>query len=210
MYTRNPLLQFAGVPVPGMDICTCFPANAAPEKKLQLLERKGEVIRLRRDCYIVNQDLSGKETNVGLCANHIYGPSYVSLQWALREYGLIPERVHLITSAALKRTRLFKTPIGNFMYLHVPYAYFPIGVNSIEASGVFYLMASPEKALCDTILYDKFVPRQSVKSLRTYLEEDMRFDMDMLPELNPEIIDECAKTGPKSQIFSNLLKLIKQ
>ena len=71
-------------------------------------------------------------------------------------------------------------------------------------------MATREKALCDTILLDNFVPGQSIKSLGVYLEEDMRLDMDILPELDSEIIEQCAQAGRKTQIFKNLIKLIKQ
>ena len=210
MYKKNPLLQFAGVPVTGADIKSCFKNLASPEKKIQLLEKSGELIRLKRNLYIVNQELTGKETDERLCANHLYGPSYVSFQWALRYYGMIPERVYLMTSATTKRTRFFETPIGNFRYTQVPVSYFSIGVESRIEKGVGYLMATREKALCDTILLDKFVPNQSVKALSIYLEEDMRLDMDILDELDIDIIEQCAQCGRKAQIFKNLIKLIKQ
>ena len=106
MYQKNPLLQFAGIPVTGADIKSCFPELASPEKKIQLLEKNGALIRLKRNLYIVNQELTGKETDARLCANHIYGPSYVSFQWALSYYGMIPERVFLMTSATTKLSKL--------------------------------------------------------------------------------------------------------
>ncbi len=210
MFKKNPLLQFSGIPVTGADIKTCFSGLASPGKKIQALERNGELIRLKRNLFIINEELSGKETDVRLCANHIYGPSYVSLQWALRHYGMIPEQVFVMTSVTTKRSRAFETPVGRFSYMQVPPAYFPIGVESRQEDGVGFLMASREKALCDTILQDNFVPGQSIKALVAYLEEDLRLDMDMLPELDADIIDQCARTGRKSQIFNNLIKIIKQ
>jgi hypothetical protein len=71
-------------------------------------------------------------------------------------------------------------------------------------------MATPEKALCDTMLYDSYLPSQSVVRLQQYLEEDMRFDMDVLGDLNVSIIEACAQTGGKEQIFNNLIKIIKR
>ena len=210
MYKRNPLLQFAGIPVTGADIKLCFPELASPEKKIQLLEKSGELIRLKRNLFIVNRELSGKETDVRLCANHLDGPSYVSFQWALSSYGMIPERVFLMTSATIKRTRFFETPIGNFKYIQVPASYFSVGVESLEDQGVNFMIASREKALCDTILLDNFVPGQSLKALGIYLEEDMRLDMDILSELDTEIIEQCAQSGRKSQILKNLIKLMKK
>jgi len=210
MYKKNPLLQFAGIPVTGADILSCFPDLASPEKKVQSLEKSGELIRIKRNLYIVNQELTGRETDVRLCANHLYGPSYVSFQWALRYYGMIPEQVFLMTSATTKRTRSFETPIGNFSYIQVPVSYFPIGVECKEEHGVSFLMATVEKALCDTILLDNHVPNQSIKSLSVYLEEDMRLDMDILAELDTEIIEQCAQSGRKTKIFQNLTRLIKR
>lgn len=209
MFKKNPLIQFAGIPVSGASIRSCFSDLAAPEKKVQALEKSGELIRLKRNLFIVNQELSGKETDVRLCANHIYGPSYVSFQWALRYYGMIPEQVFIMTSATTKRSRSFETPVGNFSYVQVPAAYFPIGVESREENGVGFLMATREKALCDTILLDNFVPHQSARSLKVYLEEDMRLDMDILSLLDVTIIEQCSCVGRKSQIFKNLIKLIK-
>ena len=210
MFKKNSLLQFAGVPVSGADIKSCFPGLASPEKKVQALEKSGELIRLKRNLFIINEELTGRETDVRLCANHIFGPSYVSFQWALRHYGLIPEQVFLMTSATTKRSRLFETPIGNFRYIQVPGSYFPVGVESREDNGISFLMASPEKALCDTILLDNFVPDQSIKSLAVYLEEDLRLDMDILGELDVNIIGQCSLSGRKAQTFRNLIKLIKR
>lgn len=62
-----------------------------------------------------------------------------------------------------------------------------------------FLVASREKALCDTILQDNFVPHQSVKALAAYLEEDMRLDMDELPQLDAGIIRQCAEAGRKAE-----------
>ena len=210
MFKKDPLMQFAGIPVSGAAIRSCFPDLASPEKKIQALEKSGELIRLKRNLFIINKELTGKETDVRLCANHIYGPSYVSFQWALRHYGMIPEQVFLMTSATTKRARNFKTPIGNFSYVQVPDTYFPIGVECREEQGICFLMATPEKALCDTILLDNFVPRQSIRSLAAYLEEDIRLDMDILTELDTGIIEQCSRVGRKSQVFKNLIKIIKQ
>lgn len=208
MFKKNPLIQFAGIPITGAEVKACFPDLSSPGKKIQALERSGELIRLKRNLFIVNPELAGKETDARLCANHLYGPSYVSLQWALRYYGLIPEQVFMVTSVTTKRSRSFSTPIGTFSYMQVPDHYFPIGINSEEENGVHFLTASPEKALCDTLLQNNFVPHQSIKALRTYLEEDLRLDMEMLGEFDTRIIRTCVETGRKVQIFTNLIKII--
>ena len=206
----NPLIQLGNVPVQTGTIAACFDYLAAPNEKVRALEKDGQLIRLKRGLYVVDERVSGKPINVRLCANHIYGPSYVSLQWALRWYGLIPERVFTMTSITTKRTRKFENSLGRFTYYQVKPIYFPIGIRSVEENGVNCLMAGPEKALCDTILYDSYLPSQSVKRLEQYLEEDVRIDMDALGELDIRVIEACAQSGGKEQILNNLIKIIKK
>lgn len=207
---RNPLVQFAGIPVTTSEIKTCLAHLASPEKKILAMGNNGELLRLRRDLYVVDKDLCGKQTDARLCANHIYGPSYVSLQWALRHYGMIPELVFVVTSVTTKRSRFVKTPIGDFSYMHVPPEYFPVGVENITENGVSFLIAGREKALCDTILCDNFVPDKSARALETYLEDDMRLDMDVLPSLDESIVRECAAAGRKAGTLNNLIKIMRQ
>jgi len=172
------------------------------------LEKDGQLIRLKRGLYVVNGDVSGKPVNACLCANHIYGPSYVSQQWALRWYGLIPERVTTMTSVTTKRTRVFENSLGRFTYEQVKPEYFAIGIHRVEEEGVGFLMASREKALCDMILHDSYLPQQSVKGLWQYLEEDIRLDVDELATFDAGIIEACAKLGRKENVLNNLIKII--
>ncbi len=206
----NPLIPLGNVPVQTGTLSTVFNHLAAPKEKIRALEKDGQLIRLKRGLYVVSSDVSGKPVNACLCANHIYGPSYVSQQWALRWYGLIPERVYSVTSVTTKRSRTFENALGRFSYEQVRPEYFSIGISHIEEDGITYLMASIEKALCDTILHDSYLPSQSVKGLWRYLEEDLRFDMDELERLDIKTIETCAKYGMKQKILNNLLTILKR
>jgi predicted transcriptional regulator of viral defense system len=66
------------------------------------LERKGFVIRIKRDLYVVSEKVHGKQVSRELVANHLYSLSYVSLETALAYYGLIPERVYSVRSVCTK------------------------------------------------------------------------------------------------------------
>ncbi len=206
----NPLLQFGNVPVSAVSIESCYPELDAPKKKVQALEKTGDIIRLKRDVYVVSEEISGKKISVPLCANHLCSPSYVSLRWALRWYGLIPEKVFRMTSVTIKHARSFETPLGVFDYHKVPKRYFGFGIKMQKENDISFLIAAPEKALCDLILFDNHVPCQSVKSLVNYLEEDIRFDMDGLADFDVKIIEECAEFGRKRKILNNLIKIINQ
>ena len=206
----NPLVKLGNVPVQTGIIAACFDHLLSPNEKIRALEKDGQLIRLKRGLYVVSDGVSGKPVNACLCANHIYGPSYVSQQWALRWYGLIPERVYTMTSVTTKRTRMFENSIGRFTYEQVKPEYFAIGIDHVEEDGITFLIASREKALCDMILHDSYLPPQSVKGLLQYLEEDIRFDMDELVTFDVSIIEACAKFGRKEMILNNLIKILKR
>lgn len=182
----------------------------SPNMHISLLEKKGVLIRLKKGMYVVSPEISGKELSDGLIANHLYGPSYVSLLWALRWYGLIPERVYTITSVTTRHTREFNNSLGRFTYRGVSKDYFPIGIKSQEEAGINYLMATPEKALCDMLMNEKHVPDQSVASLEVFFEEDMRIDVDDIRQMDTTIIRRCMEEGNKKRVLSNLLKLMER
>lgn len=207
---KSPLIQYGDIPVSGKMIESDYQQLGAPAKKIQSLEREGDLIRLKRGLYVVNPEISGKPICMPLCANHIYGPSYVSLRWALRWYGLIPEQVYRTTSTTIKRSRSFETPIGYFDYYQVKPSYFSIGLRIVQEEGVSFMMATPEKALCDFILFDSYLPNRSVKRLMQYLEEDLRFDMDELTDFDVKIIESCTEQGGKKSILNNLIKIIQR
>ena len=62
-----------------------------------------------------------------LLASSIYGPSYISFEYALSYYGLIPERVTTITCATFdkKKKKEYNTDFGVFTYRDVPSSVYP-------------------------------------------------------------------------------------
>ena len=202
------LKALGNVPVSIEVLQSLYKDYQSPNMHIAMLEKKGLLIRLKRGLYAVSPEISGKELSVGLIANHLYGPSYVSLHWALRWYGLIPERVETVTSITTRHTREFETPLGRFTFRGVSKEYFPIGITSQEDAGLHFLLASPEKALCDMLMNEKHVPDQSISRLEIFFEEDMRIDLEDLRQMDVSIIRMCMETGNKKQVLANLLKLI--
>lgn len=183
-------------------------AYRSTSAKMNALEKAGEIIRLKRGLYVLQATKYGYPPSAPICSNHIYGPSYLSLQWALSHYGLIPERVNTLTAITLKHTRSFENQLGYFTYRQVAPSYYPIGITNDTMDGATFLIATPEKALCDLILSDTHIPSDSMRGLYRYLEEDIRFDMDELKEFNTEIISACAEQGLKQSTLLNLIKII--
>jgi predicted transcriptional regulator of viral defense system len=150
-----------------------------------------------------------QEISSELVANHLYGPSYISLESALSYYGLIPERVYTMRSICTKLHKQYKTQFGHFEYIKMNEKYFPIGVRQeIVDNAYSFLIATPEKALCDTIITSQNIRIQSVKAMRKYLEEDLRFEMSALSTFDVNIIRECLEVGKKKVELSHLLKLL--
>ena len=204
------LKALGNVPI-GMEILqSLYKDYQSPNMHISMLEKKGLLIRLKRGLYVVTPEISGKELSVGLIANHIYGPSYVSLHWALRFYGLIPERIDTVTSITTRHTREFENSLGRFTFRGVTPDYFPIGIKSQDDAGLHFLLASPEKAICDMLMQEKHVPDQSISRLEVFFEEDMRIDLEDLRQLDASIIRQCMGAGNKKQVFANLLKLIER
>jgi hypothetical protein len=181
-----------------------------PKDKVSELERKGFVIRVKRDLYVVSQKIHNQEISRELVANHLYGPSYVSLETALAHYGLIPERVYSVRSVCAKMHKNYDTPLGNFEFVKVPEKYFPIGIRQeIIDNQYAFLIASPEKALCDMIVCSQNTRIQSVKAMQIYLEDDLRIDFSAVEHWDTEIVRQCAEAGRKQRELSFLLELKK-
>ncbi|MFY9116290.1 MAG: hypothetical protein WBK97_00085 [Bacteroidales bacterium] len=204
------LEPFGIIPIDYGALCTLYNQYRFPRNKIAALEKEGKIIRLKRGLYVVSPQVSRQLLSVELLANHLYGPSYVSMESALRNYGLIPEQVYTVRSMTLNRSKKYKTSLGYFEYTTVPAAYYPIGiVQQIAGNGYTYLIASPEKALCDLITATPGLRIQSPKAMRVYLEDDIRFDRTALRTLNPDLIRKCMETGKKKNTLEFLFNTIR-
>jgi len=176
--------------------------------KAKRLETANEIIRLKKGMYVASPKVSRVQLSPFLIANHIYGPSYVSMQSALRHYGLIPEAVYSVQSMTLGLVKTYRNEVGIFHYIHVTPAYFSVGVTISEESGTSFMIATPEKALCDLMVYTPNLNLRFQRDIRIYLEDDIRFDMDELARLNLDIIRECAEVSRKKNMLNRLIGFI--
>lgn len=185
-----------------------YPNNKAIAAKAARLETAGDIIRLKRGLYVISPSISGELINEYLVANHLYGPSYVTMQSALSYYGLIPERVNTIISMTTELSKQYINKIGNFSYIHCNYDYFSIGVVTSCLGSTNFLLASPEKSLCDLMIYTRGLNLRYISEIRRFLEEDIRFDMSELSNFNLELMKEIWRRGMKKNMISQLIKLI--
>jgi len=204
------LEQLGIIPIDYAVLRSLFPNYRSPLNKISNLEKEGKIIRLKRGLFVVSPKISRQILSTELIANHLYGTSYVSMETALRYYGLIPEQVYTVRSMTPNRSKKFLNPIGNFEYITVGEDYYSIGIKQQVESNYSFLIATPEKALCDMIVATPHLQVQSMKALSSYLEEDLRFDMSYLEKMDIEIIRQCAKTGKKKDSLSTLLKYLQR
>jgi hypothetical protein len=205
----NSLLPFANIPIDYAVISDLFANYRSPKDKIATLEKIGMLIRIKKGVYVISPQITKSKLSVELIANHLYGPSYVSLHSALSYYGLIPERVHIITSVTTKRAKRFTNSLGTFDYETSSTDYYSVGIRQqITEAGHFFLIASPEKAVCDLIQASSGLRLQSSKAMLSYLEDDMRIDLAMLQNWDKDIIRQCIETGKKKTTLSFLLKIL--
>lgn len=203
------LNQFGIIPIDTAALKAALDDYKSPKDKITTLEQSGLLIRLKRGLFVVAPMVHSQPLSKELIANHIYGPSYISLQTALSFYGLIPERVHTVCSMTTKRSSSFINPLGNFDYITVPAAYFAIGIRQeIVNNNYAYLIATPEKALCDMIVETKGLKLQSIKAIQNYLEEDLRVDLSVIEHYDVDIIYQCMELGSKKRELTLLYKLL--
>ncbi len=205
----SPFANIKNVPFDLGMLATLFPDNKDIIGKARCLEQAGTIIRLKNGMYVASPEETGVGLSNELIANHLYGPSYVSRESALRYYGLIPEAVYTTTSMTTKHTRLFENATGRYDYRQCSKEYFPIGVSMQEYNGINYLIATPEKALCDTINLSKALNLRYMKEIEVYLEEDIRFDTEALEQFDISILEACAPLSRKKQTINTLIKFLK-
>ena len=206
----NQLKDIGIIPLDFAAISNIIGEYKAPKDKISKLEKTGRLIRIKKGLFVVSPEITKMEISKELIANHLLGPSYISTESALSYYGLIPERVFTTRSATIKRSKKFTTPFGRFEYLTFPDAYYSIGIkNEITNDSYTFLIASPEKALCDLIQSTSKMRLQSRKAMISYLHEDLRIDFTSNPFRNLEIIERCIEEGRKKRELKLLLEIFK-
>lgn len=163
----------------------------SPRDKLRHLCELGEVVRVKKGLYVPGRR-QGEDLPVDplVLSGLIYGPSYVSLETALSHYGLIPERVEEITCVTSKRTKLFRTPLGRYRYWPVNERVFSCGMRLEPAKGGTWLLAEPEKALCDRIALIRNLG--AVRDVPSALAEDLRIDLEAVGHFRLPLVKEIA------------------
>jgi hypothetical protein len=209
MDVRALLVEYAEQPISTQILLTILKDYKRPYDKIMELVNQGDLIQLRKGLYMTTTSISANRPEPFLLANHLYGPSYVSLDSALFYWGFIPERVFEITSVTSKLSKRSTVENTVFSFTHLPLAYYPVGIKSVHLTDKqTVLIASPEKCICDKVITTAGVNLRSKKQAMTFLFQDLRMDKDHLRELNLREMANWLPVCPKRTSIKNLIEAI--
>ena len=177
---------------------------ANPLDKIKRDTDSGILIRLARGLYEVNGGV-----NPCFLASSILSPSYLSYDWALSYYGLIPEKVFSITSASLniRKNKTFINKFGRYEYSDIPISAFSEGLTYIEDGDYIVKIATKEKAICDSL--SKWRVVNSVKGLKELLFIDKRIDEEEFSTCDFGLMARLASLYKKTNL-EMLIRLIRK
>ncbi|WP_028789027.1 type IV toxin-antitoxin system AbiEi family antitoxin domain-containing protein [Terrimonas ferruginea] len=206
---RTAIEAYIGQPLSGQLLMEVLKGYKRPHDKIDELVKQGFLVQVKRGLYVPGPKLKLPVPELFLIANHLYGPSYISLDSALQHWGLIPERVYEITSVTTNPSKKVRTAIGRFIYTRLALPYYAFGIQQVSLTRMqTVLMAGAEKAVCDKIVLTRGVILRSVKQTKEILVEDFRIDTMRLKELDIKMISSWVKDAPKGKSLAMLVKTL--
>lgn len=203
--------EYTSAPITHHIVAEMLTEYNRPNDKISELVKAGELLSIRRGLFVPGPETDLPVPNTFLVANHLRGPSYISLESALSYWGLIPERVHEISSVTIKTSKKYSTPLGRFRFLHLAAPYYSFGIESVQLTAQqTALIASREKAICDKIILTSGVLLRSIRQTQDFLLDDMRMDEVALRSLNIAVIRTWLVDAPKRNSLEMLVKTLEQ
>jgi predicted transcriptional regulator of viral defense system len=148
-------------------------------------------VKLRNGLYALRSNLPA-ETEI---ANRLCTPSYLSLEYALAHYRMIPETVYSITSVTTRGTRTFTAEGRSYEYSRIKRKAFT-GYRSLKTDAGVILIAEPEKALADYLYFvdlklktlnERLYLKRKVNS-RTVMRYAKLFERESLTDLVGKVL----------------------
>lgn len=166
-----------------------------PRDAVSVLLASGRIIRIKKGLYVFGNDWRRNDISHEYISNLIYGPSALSLDYALSFYNLIPEFSQSYTSICSGRSKRFETPLGNFFYYGSTEKRFSIQLTIRKTNSGQFIITTPCKALADKVWTDNRFKPVSLKSYEEYFFSDLRIDKDILHSvIDITALDEIAQT----------------
>lgn len=205
MRLERQLQQFDNIPFSHSSLLSVLKGYRRPNDKIAKLIGTGVLVPIKKGMYVLGPEWRRTSLSLPLIANNLYGPSCVSLEWALAWHGLIPEGVFGVTSVTSRRAKHYETPVAQFSYEHVAESLLYVGAEIEQADErACCLIAGPTKALCDKVLLTRNLRLFSVSAMQGFLEEDLRIDKDCLETIDMSVVESYVKVGHKAGVLELL------
>ncbi|HOO59078.1 MAG TPA: hypothetical protein PLL34_00825 [Candidatus Mcinerneyibacteriales bacterium] len=181
------------------DIQNLLPEYKYIRNKISRLVQNKYLIRLKQGVYLKNPEISGTNYSLEYLAQKLYRRSYVSLQYALQLYGMIPESVYEVTSVTDRANKVFDTSEGRFSYRLLKPEYYRVGVTQLrDPYGYIFDSATREKAMADLLYYENNFNSRS--ALYDYIINGLRIEEEDIAALNPDLLSKIAEAGKKRNL----------
>ncbi len=161
--------------------------------------KRGYIRKIKKGLYVLTSAVNKIDSVV--LASKIYNPSYLSLEYVLNYYGIIPDIPGTYTSVTTRKTESFKNEFGNYSYQKIKEGLF-IGYRVVKKDNLSYNIATPEKALMDYLYLNKnkFVADFDFwRELR--IDEDFKFNREEI-----EKYKKLFKNKKVNLLIDNLLE----
>src|SRR4030065_925655 len=177
--------------------------EAVLRNQLSYWKKKGLVLEVKKGLYVLNEHDRKITPSRYFLANQIYEPSYVSTEFALGYYDLIPERVVDVTSVTTRKTARFENPFGLFLYQHVGIPCFEGFIEKKEENDLSFMIATPEKAVIDFLYLNlaRFEPDRP-----EIFESSFRFQN--LDQLDPGYMETLASLFHSKKLMRVVKRLV--
>ncbi|MBP6219395.1 MAG: hypothetical protein KA436_12490 [Oligoflexales bacterium] len=186
-------------------LSSLFSKYSRPRQEISRLLKSEMLIRVKKGLYVRSSELFPAFSKE-ILANLIYGPSYISLEYALSFYGAIPERIEELTCVTCNRHKIFKTPVGCFSYRYLHLDRYAPGIRSLEIDETrFILIATAEKALVDKIWFSrKYLQKDDLENL---IFEDLRIEKSFLLKMRIPLLRQIIHAY-QIPLLQNLIKIV--
>ena len=166
--------------------------------------KKGYIKKLRKGLYVLREEDRKVNPSRMFIGCELYKPSYISLEYALGYYGLIPERVNDVTCVTAKKTNQFENFFGKFVYQHIKKDCFTGFVENKDESNLPFFIAKPEKAVVDFIYLNlgKLKAEDPVQLIESYRLQN-------LESLNPKLLSGFAALFTTKKLVGIINNLIR-
>lgn len=172
--------------------------------------------KIKRDCdsgilFRLTRGIYETDGSVDPCllASSILSPSYLSFDYALSYYGLIPEKVFSITSASLglRKNKTFINQFGRYEFSDITFKAFSEGLDYLERGDYIVKIASKEKAICDSL--SKWRTVRSMRGLKELMFVDKRIDEEEFSNCDFKLMARLASLYNKTNL-DLLINLIRK